>query len=112
MDPRNERKVFEMMASVATISGTSQYFLITPKLLPALDYNDKMNILGIFNGEGLEDNDKDDLDQSFAHDKVIERVKFRNSQLTQSQAGWTKHKGASHLFIYQILNHQNCFLIL
>ena len=87
MDPRNERKVFEMMASVATISGTSQYFLITPKLLPALDYNDKMNILGIFNGEGLEDNDKDDLDQSFAHDKVIERVKFRNSQLTQSQAG-------------------------
>eukprot|EP00116_Pleurobrachia_bachei_P005834 sb/3466096/ len=87
MDPRNERKVFEMMASVATISGTSQYFLITPKLLPALDYNDKMNILGIFNGEGLEENDKDDLDQSFAHDKVIERVRFRNSQLSQSQAG-------------------------
>ena len=36
MDPKNERKVFELMAAAATTEGTSQYFLITPKLLPDL----------------------------------------------------------------------------
>jgi structural maintenance of chromosomes protein 5 len=31
-----------------------QYFLITPKLLTGLEYNDKMNILCIFNGPGVQ----------------------------------------------------------
>ena len=79
MDPKNERKVFEMMAHAATIAGTSQYFLITPKLLPDLEYNDKMNILSIFNGLGLENANA--LDDSFVVEKVIENNRIRMSQL-------------------------------
>ena len=77
MDPRNERKVFEMMAKTATVKGTSQYFLITPKLLPDLDFNDRMTILAIFNGQGL-DNSKN---ESFSIDNVIAENQIRQSQL-------------------------------
>ena len=77
MDPRNERKVFEMMAQAATVEGTSQYFLITPKLLPDLEYNDKMTILSIFNGLGLSNTE----DRSFIVEKVIERNRLRMSQI-------------------------------
>ena len=78
MDPKNERKVFEMMAEAATIAGTSQYFLITPKLLPDLTYNERMSILSIFNGLGL---DNSPLDDSFVVERVIERNQIRMSQL-------------------------------
>lgn len=32
MDPRNERKVFELVVKTACREGTSQYFLLTPKV--------------------------------------------------------------------------------
>jgi len=51
MDPRNERLVHKIIVDTATQPDTSQYFLITPKLLPDLEYNDKMKILCIFNGD-------------------------------------------------------------
>ena len=51
MDPVNERKVHSIIVNTATKPDTSQYFLITPKLLPDLEYNEKMKILCIFNGE-------------------------------------------------------------
>jgi len=34
---------------------TAQYFLITPKLLPNLDYHERMKVLCIYNGEWLDD---------------------------------------------------------
>ncbi|CAN8220491.1 unnamed protein product [Coccothraustes coccothraustes] len=50
MDPVNERRVFEMVVETACKKMTSQYFLITPKLLRNLTYNDKMTVLFVFNG--------------------------------------------------------------
>uniref|UniRef100_A0A8C3UTZ0 Structural maintenance of chromosomes protein 5 n=1 Tax=Catharus ustulatus TaxID=91951 RepID=A0A8C3UTZ0_CATUS len=50
MDPLNERRVFEMVVDTACKKRTSQYFLITPKLLQNLPYNDKMTVLFVYNG--------------------------------------------------------------
>ncbi|KNC97459.1 DNA repair ATPase SMC5 [Spizellomyces punctatus DAOM BR117] len=50
MDPRNERMVHGEMVRAACQEGTSQYFLITPKLLPDLDYHERMRVLCVFNG--------------------------------------------------------------
>lgn len=35
--------------------NTAQYFLITPKLLPNLEYHERMKVLCIYNGEWLEE---------------------------------------------------------
>ncbi|CAG8569881.1 44430_t:CDS:10 [Gigaspora margarita] len=51
MDPRNERLVHSQMVQTACRPNTSQYFLITPKLLPDLQYHERMKILCIYNGE-------------------------------------------------------------
>uniref|UniRef100_A0A1B0GQF2 Structural maintenance of chromosomes protein 5 n=1 Tax=Phlebotomus papatasi TaxID=29031 RepID=A0A1B0GQF2_PHLPP len=50
MDPKNERKIFEMLVDETSKSGMSQYFFITPKLLPNLKCNDYMVFHCIFNG--------------------------------------------------------------
>ncbi|KNC83007.1 hypothetical protein SARC_04730 [Sphaeroforma arctica JP610] len=51
MDPNNERAVFGTIADEATSEGSSQYFLITPKLLADLKYNRRITVLCVFNGE-------------------------------------------------------------
>ncbi|KAJ3240298.1 Structural maintenance of chromosomes protein 5 [Chytriomyces hyalinus] len=51
MDPRNERAVHSQMVEIACEAGSSQYFLITPKLLPDLEYHVNMKILTIYNGD-------------------------------------------------------------
>ncbi|KAI9263546.1 hypothetical protein EDC94DRAFT_670761 [Helicostylum pulchrum] len=53
MDPRNERMIHEQIVLGASKPGTSQYFLITPKLLPNLFYNERMRVLCIYNSEWL-----------------------------------------------------------
>ncbi|XP_044515363.1 structural maintenance of chromosomes protein 5 [Gracilinanus agilis] len=50
MDPVNERRVFEMVVKTACKETTSQYFLITPKLLQNLTYSEKMTVLFVYNG--------------------------------------------------------------
>jgi structural maintenance of chromosomes protein 5 len=61
MDPRNERLVHERMVNAACRTNTSQYippftkltnryFLITPKLLPGLNYHRNMKVLTVNNG--------------------------------------------------------------
>ncbi|XP_041363245.1 structural maintenance of chromosomes protein 5-like [Gigantopelta aegis] len=50
MDPINERKVFELVVQTVCKKSNSQYFLLTPKLLPDLDYADNMSVLCICNG--------------------------------------------------------------
>lgn len=62
MDPRNERMVHERMVEIACNEHTSQYFLITPKLLANLRYDERMKILCIASGEYMpEDGDKLDF---------------------------------------------------
>ncbi|KAI9282248.1 hypothetical protein BY458DRAFT_429086 [Sporodiniella umbellata] len=53
MDPRNERMIHKRIVEGASRSGTSQYFLITPKLLPDLHYNEQVRVLCIHNGEWI-----------------------------------------------------------
>jgi chromosome segregation ATPase len=59
MDPRNERMVHERMVEIACKEHTSQYFLITPKLLTGLRYDRRMKVLCIQSGEYMpEDHNK------------------------------------------------------
>ncbi|KAF1925401.1 P-loop containing nucleoside triphosphate hydrolase protein [Didymella exigua CBS 183.55] len=51
MDPRNERMVHERMVDIACQERTSQYFLITPKLLTGLKFHHKMRVHVINSGE-------------------------------------------------------------
>jgi len=51
MDPRNERLVHSRMVEIACAEHTSQYFLITPKLLPGLTYHKNMKVHCIASGE-------------------------------------------------------------
>ena len=53
MDKENERKVFELLVKTADESS-SQYFLVSPKLLSDLPYSDKMMIHVVFNGRKLD----------------------------------------------------------
>ncbi len=55
MDPKNERKIFQQMVKSATAPGTPQCFLLTPKLLPQLDYSKEVTVLCIFNGPWQKD---------------------------------------------------------
>lgn len=53
MDQRAERVVHNSMVGVTCKEDSGQYFLITPKLLPDLEYHDRMKILCVNNGEWL-----------------------------------------------------------
>ena len=58
MDPRNERMVHERMVEIACNEHTSQYFLITPKLLTGLKYDARMKVLCIASGEYMPNDHK------------------------------------------------------
>lgn len=55
MDPRNERLVHSRMVDIACAEHTSQYFLITPKLLNGLKYHPNMKVHCIASGEYMPD---------------------------------------------------------
>lgn len=55
MDPNNERKIFQMLVDVTCQQGQSQYFFVTPKLLPDLPYNDLMTVTVVHNGKHIND---------------------------------------------------------
>jgi structural maintenance of chromosomes protein 5 len=67
MDPRNERMVHERMVDIACQKHTSQYFLITPKLLHDLKYDPRMNIHCIASGEYMPDDY-----EKFDHARVLQ----------------------------------------
>ena len=50
MDPVNERKVFDIIVQNSCSKLQAQYFLLTPKLLPDLAFDDKTNVICVFNG--------------------------------------------------------------
>lgn len=50
MDPINERKMFQQLVRAASQPNTPQCFLLTPKLLPNLEYSDACSVLTIMNG--------------------------------------------------------------
>jgi len=54
MDQRSEREVHNQLVNVSCNPHSGQYFLITPKLLPALNYHERMKILCVNNGEWMD----------------------------------------------------------
>ncbi|KAM0865517.1 hypothetical protein ACQ4PT_043219 [Festuca glaucescens] len=54
MDPINEREMFQQLVRAASQLNTPQCFLLTPKLLPDLEYSDACSILNIKNGPWIE----------------------------------------------------------
>ncbi|KAL2636129.1 hypothetical protein R1flu_007608 [Riccia fluitans] len=54
MDPNNERKMFQQLVRAASQPNTPQCLLLTPKLLPNLDYTEACTVLNIMNGPWLE----------------------------------------------------------
>ncbi|XP_044489000.1 structural maintenance of chromosomes protein 5 isoform X3 [Mangifera indica] len=54
MDPINERKMFQQLVRAASQPNTPQCFLLTPKLLPDLQYSEACSILNIMNGPWIE----------------------------------------------------------
>jgi structural maintenance of chromosomes protein 5 len=56
MDGKNEKTVHNQMVEVTCRPDSSQYFLITPKLLSGLQYHRSMKVLCVNNGEWLPDN--------------------------------------------------------
>jgi chromosome segregation ATPase len=72
MDPRNERMVHERMVEIACKEHTSQYFLITPKLLTNLRYDKRMKVHCIASGEHMpEDHRKMDVQKIIAMRRAI-----------------------------------------
>ena len=53
MDAKNERKVFSRMVEAATVKGTPQCFVVTPKLLTQLRYSKDCTVMCIFNGPNV-----------------------------------------------------------
>ncbi|RVE43678.1 hypothetical protein evm_011677 [Chilo suppressalis] len=75
MDPVNERKMFQLLVRVTTECDNAQYFLLTPKLLTNLEYNDKIMVHTIMNGRNIMNYRK------WKHHKFVERAHaYRNSQ--------------------------------
>ncbi|KAJ4767251.1 Structural maintenance of chromosomes protein 5 [Rhynchospora pubera] len=54
MDPINERKMFQQLVRAASQPNTPQCFLLTPKLLPELEYSEACSVLNIMNGPWIE----------------------------------------------------------
>ncbi|KAK4236330.1 SMC5-like protein [Achaetomium macrosporum] len=71
MDPRNERMVHERMVEVACREHTSQYFLITPKLLSGLRYDERMRVHTIVSGEHVDERGTEKM--NFANFVKIQR---------------------------------------
>ncbi|KTW32059.1 DNA repair ATPase SMC5 [Pneumocystis jirovecii RU7] len=61
MDPRNERLVHAKLVDTMSKKNTPQCFLITPKLLPSLQYSNNMRILCICNGDWITQESKFDM---------------------------------------------------
>lgn len=53
MDQQNERMVHSLMVRIACAENTSQYFLITPKLLDNLKYHPRMKVHIIYSGNNM-----------------------------------------------------------
>jgi chromosome segregation ATPase len=53
MDARNERKMFEQIVRAASRDDCPQYFVITPKLLPGLDFNEAVTTHFVWNAPAM-----------------------------------------------------------
>lgn len=57
MDPNNERKIFDLLLEIVANAEQSQFFYVTPKLIPELGWNRNLSCTVIFNGPLADRND-------------------------------------------------------
>jgi chromosome segregation ATPase len=62
MDPKNEKMAHKYLVQTACENDSSQYFLVTPKLLTGLYYHPEMAVHCIYTGPFIESSDKSFLD--------------------------------------------------
>ncbi|XP_011880783.1 PREDICTED: structural maintenance of chromosomes protein 5 [Vollenhovia emeryi] len=62
MDAVNERRVFDLLVKITGRPGSSQYFLLTPKLLPDLTYSETVTVHCVFNGSIKADEEEFEFD--------------------------------------------------
>ncbi|XP_012059137.1 PREDICTED: structural maintenance of chromosomes protein 5 [Atta cephalotes] len=62
MDAVNEKRVFDLLVKMTGRPGSSQYFLLTPKLLPKLSYTETVTVHCVFNGTVKADNEDFEFD--------------------------------------------------
>lgn len=79
MDPRNERRVHARMVEIACETATSQYFLITPKLLTDLDYHPNMKVHCVTSGNLGRTGNK------IGYSKYLAALRMRKTQSQASQ---------------------------
>ncbi|XP_015177763.1 PREDICTED: structural maintenance of chromosomes protein 5 [Polistes dominula] len=65
MDAINERRVFELLVKITGRPGSSQYFLLTPKLLPNLSYFETVTVHCVFNGPFMISSSEFDVEQYY-----------------------------------------------
>ncbi len=68
MDADNERRIFNLITKATEERCQTQYFLLTPKLLPKLHFTPHMKVFCPYNGIG-----------SLPHDKVSQKIDIRYS---------------------------------
>ena len=79
MDAKNERKVHARMVQVSCEGDTSQYFLVTPKLLPDLVYHRNMKIHCVTSGNLGRSGNK------LHYSKYLSALRARKIQTQQTQ---------------------------
>lgn len=57
MDASNERRIFDMLVKTVAKKNHSQFFYVTPKLLPNLSYNEHVTCCIVYNGPESQHND-------------------------------------------------------
>ncbi|KAL7298761.1 hypothetical protein TKK_0008507 [Trichogramma kaykai] len=82
MDAANERRVFEMMVQNTTRATSAQYFLLTPKLLPGLKYNDSVTVLTVFNGKYMIPSSEYNIGDEF--ENIVQTVSRKRRRESES----------------------------
>ncbi|KAG7188677.1 hypothetical protein KM043_008299 [Ampulex compressa] len=67
MDAINERRVFDLLVKMTGQPNSSQYFLLTPKLLPNLLYADTVTVHCVFNGPFMIDHTEFEMEKYCEH---------------------------------------------
>ncbi|XP_017753000.1 PREDICTED: structural maintenance of chromosomes protein 5 [Eufriesea mexicana] len=63
MDAINEKRVFNLLVKMTGKQNSSQYFLLTPKLLPDLQYSETVTVHCVFNGPSMIDHMEFDTEE-------------------------------------------------
>ncbi|KAL2234154.1 UNVERIFIED_CONTAM: Structural maintenance of chromosomes protein 5 [Sesamum indicum] len=101
MDPINERKMFQQLVRAASQPNTPQCFLLTPKLLPNLEYSDACSILTVMNGPWIEQPSKGSLINQISCGVVV-----RIGDLSESQWGKTAAEGLMRPPMFTVHNNR------